>query len=106
LNPGRFGALLDPFHGARDLRQKRLRILHERSFLDDPSRILRGIRFAQRFGLHWEPRTVRAAREALAANALGWLNAGRLSREMERMLQEPDPLACLQQLGAFLDRIA
>ena len=103
LNPGRFGALIDPFHGARDLRQKRLRILHERSFLDDPSRILRGIRFAQRFKLHWEVRTARAARSALAANALGRLNTGRLRREMERVIEEPDPLACLQQLTTFFD---
>ena len=103
LNPGRFGALIDPFHGARDLQQKCLRILHERSFLDDPSRFLRGVRFAQRFGLRWEARTKRAARAALAANALGWLNAGRLRREMERILQEPDPLACFQQLGALFD---
>lgn len=103
LHPGRFGALIDPFHGARDLRQKWLRILHERSFLDDPSRILRGVRFAQRFGLRWEPGTARAARETLAAGALQWLNAGRLRREMERMLEEPDPRACLQQLEALLD---
>ena len=103
LNPGRFGALIDPFHGARDLGQKCLRILHERSFLDDPSRILWGIRFAQRFGLRLEVRTARAARAALAANALGWLNTGRLRREMERMLEEPDPVACLCQLGALFD---
>ena len=104
VNPGRFGALIDPFHGARDLQQKRLRILHERSFLDDPSRILRGIRFAQRFGLRWEPGTARAARAALSAGALQWLNAGRLRREMDRMLDEPDPQVCLQQLSALLGR--
>ncbi|MDP3703960.1 MAG: hypothetical protein Q8R78_06190 [Candidatus Omnitrophota bacterium] len=102
VNPGRFGTLIDPFHGARDLQQRQLRILHARSFLDDPSRILRGIRFTQRFGLRWEPGTARAARAALSSGALQWLNAGRLRREMERMLQEPDPRACLRQLGTFL----
>lgn len=101
LNPPHFGTLIDPFHGALDLRRKWLRMLHERSFLDDPSRILRGIRFAQRFGLRWEGSTRRAARAALAAQALSWLNAGRLRREMERMLEEPDPLACLQQLSSL-----
>lgn len=103
VNPGRFGALVDPFGGARDLRQKRLRILHERSFLDDPSRILRGIRFVQRFRLTWERGTRRAALDALAQQALSWLNAGRLCREMERFLDEPDPLACLRQLHGLLD---
>ena len=103
LSPSRFGALVDPFHGARDLRGKRLRILHPRSFLDDPSRILRGARFATRFGLRWECSTERAAREAVAAGSLGWLNAGRLRRELDRMGAEPDPRACLQTLAALLD---
>ena len=103
LSPSRFGALVDPFHGARDLRGTRLRILHPRSFLDDPSRILRGVRFATRFGLRWECSTERAAREAIAAGSLGWLNAGRLRRELDRMGAEPDPRACLQTLAALLD---
>jgi tRNA nucleotidyltransferase (CCA-adding enzyme) len=103
VNPGRFGTLIDPFHGAQDLRGRRLRVLHARSFLDDPSRILRGIRFAQRFGLTWERHTRRAALDALAQHALSWLNAGRLRREMERFLDEPEPLACLRQLRQLLD---
>ena len=102
LSPARFGALVDPFQGARDLRRRQLRILHARSFLDDPSRLLRGVRFAQRFGLRWEPGTRRAARDAASAGALGWLNAGRLRRELERMCGEPDPLACFQGLAALL----
>ena len=104
LNPGRFGALIDPFHGARDLERKELRILHARSFFDDPSRLLRGVRFAERFQLRWEPATAKAAREAIVSGALGWLNAGRLQRELERMLREPSSLACLRHLGTLFDR--
>lgn len=102
ISPQRFGELVDPFLGLEDLRGKRLRVLHERSFLDDPSRILRGIRFAQRFGLQWEPQTKRLLHEAVAAGALGWLNAGRLRKELDRLGQEPDPLAALLQLADFL----
>lgn len=102
LAPGRFGALLDPFDGLRDLTRKSLRVLHDRSFIDDPSRILRGIRFAQRFGLRWQPATWRAAQAAIVAGALGWLNAGRLRKELERMAQEPNPRACLAQLARLL----
>lgn len=101
LAPRAFGRLIDPFQGAKDLRQKRLRMLHAGSFMDDPSRILRGIRFAQRFGLQWERKTERAMREALAAGALGWLNAGRLRKECELMAQEPNPRACAQALEAL-----
>lgn len=102
LNPGRLGVLVDPFDGTGDLRRKRLRMLHDRSFLDDPSRILRGIRFAQRFGLRWDPATATAARAAARQGALGWLNAGRLRRELERITEEPDPLACLTALAAVI----
>ena len=97
-----FGDLIDPFHGAEDLHRKQLRILHARSFLDDPSRILRGVRFAQRFGLRWERRTHRALQEAIAAGALGWLNRGRLHKELDYMLHEPDPSGCLRSLASLL----
>jgi tRNA nucleotidyltransferase (CCA-adding enzyme) len=103
IAPGAFGALVDPFGGARDLRRRRLRILHGRSFIDDPSRILRGVRFLKRFGLRWDPATARSARDAVASGALGRLNAGRLRRELERMGQEPDPLGCLLELAGLLE---
>ena len=102
LSPTRFGILVDPFDGAGDLRRKQLRVLHERSFIDDPSRILRAVRFLLRFGLRLEPGTERALQTAMAAGALGWLNAGRLTRELDRMAREPEPLACFQQLAALL----
>lgn len=102
LAPARFGALIDPYKGQEDLRRKRLRFLHPRSFHDDPSRILRGIRFAQRFGLAWEPGTAQACREAVAQGALGWLNPGRLDKELARMAEEPDPQACLQAFARVM----
>jgi tRNA nucleotidyltransferase (CCA-adding enzyme) len=102
LLPQRFGTLIDPFGGGDSLRRRELRILHDRSFLDDPSRILRGVRFAARFGLRWERRTAAALRAAIASGALGWLNAGRLRRELELMCEEPDPVACLRQLEGLL----
>ncbi len=103
LQSGHFGTLIDLFDGRGDLKRKQLRVLHPGSFLDDPSRILRGIRFSQRFGLSWEAETDRHRREAIRAGALGWLNAGRLQKELERMCEEPDPAACLEQLAAFLE---
>ena len=102
MTPQRFGRLIDPFGGLRDLRRRRLRILHPRSFLDDPSRILRGVRFAQRFHLQWERGTARALQEAVAAEALGWLNPGRWRKELDRMREEPDPRACVRALAALV----
>ena len=105
LAPARFGGLVDSFGGAADVRRRILRMLHAQSFVDDPSRILRGVRFLARFGLRWDRRTEQAARRALAAGALGWLNAGRLRKELDRMLAEPDPWECLHQLAALLGSI-
>jgi len=85
LAPRAFGRLIDPFKGMADLKAKRLRILHPRSFVDDPSRILRAVRFAQRYHLAVEPRTRRALRRAVAAGMLERLNRGRLRKEFERM---------------------
>lgn len=102
LNPGRFGRLTDPFRGARDLKQRRLRILHPKSFVDDPSRILRAARFVPRFQLRLEPRSARRMSRALADGLLGRLNRGRLRKEFERMVAEPNPRACLACLGRWL----
>ena len=102
VSPVACGRLVDPFGGAADLRRRRLRALHARSFLDDPSRLLRGIRFLTRFGLRWTPHTRRWVRQAMAAGALGWLNTGRLRKELDRMGQEPDPRACVEALIALL----
>ena len=105
LNRRRLGTLLDPFHGARDLRRRQLRILHSRSFLDDPSRLLRGVRFLVRFGLRWEPRTERAAREAVKAGAIGWLNTGRLRKELDRIAGEANPRECLERFAELFARV-
>ncbi|MBI3325026.1 MAG: CCA tRNA nucleotidyltransferase [Candidatus Omnitrophica bacterium] len=102
LVPGRFGRLVDPFNGRADLARAQLRILHDRSFIDDPSRILRAARFAQRYELQLEPGTGRCLRRALGDGVLGKLNRGRLRKELDRMVDEPDPVACLVRLGRWL----
>jgi tRNA nucleotidyltransferase (CCA-adding enzyme) len=105
LDRARRWRLMDPFHGATDLRRKRLRVLHPKSFMDDPSRLLRGVRFLTRFRLQWDAATERAAREAVRAGAIGWLNAGRLRKELDRIAAEPDPRACLEAFAGLFARV-
>jgi len=102
ISPRQFGRLIDPFGGLKDLRARCLRILHPNSFVDDPSRLLRAVRFAQRYGVALDSQTSRCLRQAVAAGLLGKLNRGRLRKELERMVEEPDPVACLAQLGRWL----
>ena len=86
LNGGDFGDLLDPLGGRRDLEAGRVRILHARSFEDDPTRILRAVRYAGRLGFEIEEETAR-----LLAQDLRWLDSvsgDRVRREMERTAAE------------------
>ncbi len=81
------GQLLDICGGQADLRQRQIRILHQRSFIDDPTRILRALRFAHRLDFKIERQT-----EALLGAALPWLDrvsGARLCNEFELILREP-----------------
>jgi tRNA nucleotidyltransferase (CCA-adding enzyme) len=83
--------------GAReDLDARHLRILHDRSFLDDPTRLLRMARYAARLGFEPEERTDGLAAEAVAAGALDTVTGPRLGSELRLLLQEPQPEALLR----------
>jgi tRNA nucleotidyltransferase (CCA-adding enzyme) len=87
-----------------DLAGGTLRVLHERSFRDDPTRILRLARYAARLGFTIEPQTRRLAEEALAGGALGTVSGGRVGAELLLALGEADAraaLASLEQLGVL-----
>ncbi len=89
------GDLVDPHRGRADLEAGLIRVLHRGSFIDDPTRILRAVRYAARFGFTIEPETARLMSESLAARALSTLTPDRLRHEMERIFQEPNPAVAL-----------
>jgi tRNA nucleotidyltransferase (CCA-adding enzyme) len=98
--------------GAReDLEARRLRVLHDRSFLDDPTRLLRLARYAARLGFEPEERTDRLAAEAVAGGAVATVTGSRLGAELRLLLREPQP-AALEALArhglgaALLDRFS
>jgi tRNA nucleotidyltransferase (CCA-adding enzyme) len=88
LTPGSLGRLVDPLHGRRDLRQRRVRVLHEQSFADDPTRVFRCIRFAVRFGFAVEPRTLALLREAVRCRTPALLTPERLLGELRLICAE------------------
>ncbi|MGA7614264.1 MAG: hypothetical protein WBX15_03700 [Thermoanaerobaculia bacterium] len=93
------GQLVDPLGGMADLEQRRIRILHPRSFLDDPTRLLRALRFAVRLGFGLEETTGRAMEHAISAGALRSISRTRLWREVMLAFAEPHPGAVLCRMG-------
>ncbi len=99
----RQGEILDPQRGCADLAAGRLRVLHAQSFDDDPTRLLRGLRFALRFGFRFDPETDTQARAAAASGRLDAVSGTRLAREL-RLLFDDRPeveaaIAGLANLG-------
>ena len=82
LNADSFGELIDYTGGQRDLGIKCLRVLHDRSFLDDPTRILRLFRYAARLGFSADAHTMDLLNEALGKDCLDTLSADRLMNEL------------------------
>lgn len=125
-----FGELLDLFSGVNDLREGRIRVLGERSFEDDPTRILRAVRFAARFGFVLESRTEKLLLEGVRRGFLSTVSGERIMNEIALILGErapwppverlaewhvleavapswrvpPDTRAVFERLGAILDR--
>jgi tRNA nucleotidyltransferase/poly(A) polymerase len=85
------GEIVDPHGGVQDLKDRRLRVLHARSFEDDPTRLLRGARYAARFGLAPEPETARLMKDAVERRLPALLSRERLRQELWRTLEENDP---------------
>ena len=98
LGAGARGRLHAPQDALSDLAGGLLRVLHERSFIDDPTRLLRLARYSARLGFETEPDTAALAAEALAAGALATVSGSRLGAELRLAVSEPDPVATLAAL--------
>jgi tRNA nucleotidyltransferase (CCA-adding enzyme) len=97
------GRLVDPFEGRRDLNAKTIRVLHDASFVDDPTRIFRALRYASRYGFELDPHTTQLALEAIESGLVARLTPARLRDELVPLLDEPQAdrsFALLAELGA------
>lgn len=101
INPKSFGRLVDFFGGQRDLKEKNIRVLHSLSFVEDPTRILRAIRFEQRFNFHIGSQTKRLIKNALQLNLFQKLSGKRIFQELQLIMAEQSPLPCLQRMQEF-----
>jgi tRNA nucleotidyltransferase (CCA-adding enzyme) len=99
LLPSNFGALYDPFGGERDIERRALRVLHAGSFIDDPTRILRGFRFTDRFSFDEE--TERLAHDAIEKRVFHTVSGVRIKKELKLIFETPERGKILENCRLF-----
>ncbi len=87
--------LIDYFNGETDLKDGSIRVLHNLSFIEDPCRIFRAIRFEQRFGFRIGRQTRAFMKSAIKSNLVNQLSGTRLMNELKLLMMESDPVKCL-----------
>ncbi|MGC8970974.1 MAG: hypothetical protein ACP5K2_02070 [bacterium] len=84
----KIGEILDPLGGTRDLENRIIRVLHDKSFIDDPTRIFRAVRFSVRLGFTIEPYTYSLMENAVKYGALRTVGIARIRKEIELCRRE------------------
>ena len=97
LSPDRHGELIDLYGGISDLKHKLIRVLHEKSFIDDATRIWRGLRYEQRLNFQLESNTLQLFKRAVPM--LDTISGDRIRHELELILKEEFPEKVLRRAG-------
>ncbi len=93
-----FGQLVDFFGGQRDIKERVIRVLHTLSFVEDPTRCLRAVRFEQRYKFRIGPGAEKLIKNALSLKLMDRLSGARLFNEYQHICDEEDPPACFSRL--------
>ena len=101
LNAPSFGTLIDFFGAQRDLRDRTIRVLHNLSFVEDPTRVFRAVRFEQRLRFRISPHTESLIRSAVKMNFLDKLGGKRLLTELIIILREKEPLQAVERMNSL-----
>jgi len=114
LSEGIKGLLFDPFYGLDDIKRGILRLIKPYAFIEDPTRIIRGIRLKVRFSLNFEDRTLDLMKKAIDKGALLWVGWVRIWKELEELFKEDEylngivlmeDLGCWQSIGVKLSKL-
>lgn len=101
LNPSHFGKLIDFFNSQNDLKQLAIKVLHNLSFVDDPTRIFRAIRFETRMDFHIVKHTDRLIRNAVKMNLFGKADDPRFFTELKILFNEEHAIPAVNRLFEF-----
>lgn len=99
LNERHYGTLVDYFGAQKDIKEKVLRVLHNLSFVEDPTRMLRAVRFEQRFGFRIGKLTLSLLKNAVKMNWVDGMSSHRILSEFKLILKEPEPLQALHRMN-------
>nr|WP_281357848.1 CBS domain-containing protein [Desulfobacter latus] len=106
LNAESFGTLIDYFGGVRDIKDKIIRIIHNLSFIEDPTRIFRAIKFSNRFGFRIGKVTANLIKNALNVGAVKHLSGLRVLSELKQIFSEDNPLPAVQTMADYgIDKV-
>ena len=101
LNGKDFGLLIDFFGGQRDLKEKTVRVLHNLSYVEDPTRAFRAVRFAERFGFKLSKHTANLIKSAIKMELFEKLSGSRLYEELLIAFKETNPVKTLKKLSDY-----
>jgi tRNA nucleotidyltransferase (CCA-adding enzyme) len=101
LNPERFGQLIDYFGAQRDFKDKAIRVLHNYSFVEDPTRVFRAIRYEQRLGFRIGKHTSNLIINAVKMGLLVQLSGRRLTNELKLILSEENPAPEIKRMNEY-----
>jgi tRNA nucleotidyltransferase (CCA-adding enzyme) len=101
LNPDDFGQLIDFFGGQRDLKDRIIRVLHNLSFVEDPTRIMRAIRFEQRFNFKIGKQTATLMKNAVRMGLIQKLGGRRFFHEIDLILMEENPVPAVRRMDEY-----
>lgn len=101
LKNDEFGRLIDFFGAQRDLKEKSIRVLHNLSFVEDPTRVFRAIRFEQRLGFHIAAHTENLIRNAVKMEFLDRLGGKRLLAELVNIFREKEPQQAVERMASL-----
>ncbi|WP_456436134.1 CBS domain-containing protein [Thermovibrio ammonificans] len=101
INPSEFGRLIDFFGGLRDIKERKIRVLHSLSFVEDPTRILRALRFATRYRFELGRHTERLLKMAVERKLFKTVEGQRIYHELKQILLEENPLRVFLKLDRY-----
>jgi len=98
LEKDNYGDFIDYYNGKKDLEKGIIRVLYQQSFIDDPLRILRAVRFEQRYSFEIESKTLKLLYKAVQKKVLSKVSRQRLNQELKLIYREPSPVKILKRL--------